>query len=150
MKNIMLLVCIGLVASAAGAALPLVLKMTSMGKGAHTDEDGSGHGFEPVFIPYGDVVVNPNDSEQRFLRVRFSLVVAASQEKVVNEAMEKQRPYLRNWLITYLSDKPLKELKGAGAENRCRREIQDRFNNLLFPDGSERIREVLWEEFNFQ
>ena len=34
--------------------------------------------------------------------------------------------------------------------NRARREIQDQFNTLLFPDGSEKIRDVLVEEFNFQ
>jgi flagellar basal body-associated protein FliL len=50
-------------------------------------------------------------------------------------------------LIGYLSDKELDEVRGAIGVNKARREIQEQFNRLLFPDGSELIQDVLFEDF---
>jgi flagellar basal body-associated protein FliL len=44
----------------------------------------------------------------------------------------------------------MEDLRGAAGQNRLRREIQDHFNTVLFEDGYDRIREVLFEEFNVQ
>ncbi len=49
-----------------------------------------------------------------------------------------------------MSDKGLQEVSGAGGVNRLRREIQDQFNALLYQDGSDKIRDVLFEEFVVQ
>ena len=102
-------------------------------------------------MPFGEVVVNVNEERQtRYLRVKLILVSDAAQEKPVTELIQKKKAILRNWLISYLSDKSLKEVSGATGVNRLRREIQDQFNNQMFPDGSEKIRDVLFEEFVIQ
>jgi flagellar basal body-associated protein FliL len=106
---------------------------------------------QSAFVRFGDVVVNVNDVNlTRYLRVTITLVVDSSHEEEFKRLVEKRKTILKNWLIGYLSDKSLDELRGAAGVNRARREIQDQFNSLLYPDGSERIRDVLFEEFTVQ
>jgi flagellar basal body-associated protein FliL len=151
MKNLLLLIVIGLVAAGSGFALPMVLG------GGHHDGDAAemkpkhGGPAKPVFVSFGDVVVNIYEERlSRYLRVKLILVVDESQEKQVNEALNKSRAILKNWLISYLCDRTLEEVRGAGGVNRLRREIQDQFNNLLFGDGADKIKDVLFEEFVVQ
>jgi flagellar FliL protein len=136
---------IGLVAVAAGFALPLLLTSFSMMKPAPVSE-----GLR-AFVPFGDVVVNLAEERlTRYLRVKIMLLVDAAQEKAVIDQVQKQKFILKSWLISYLSDKSLQEVSGRAGVERARREIQDYFNSRLFPDGSEKIRDVLFEEFNVQ
>ena len=97
------------------------------------------------------MVVNLNEARlTRYLRVKLILVVDIQQEKPIAELVQKNKPILKNWLLTYLSDRSMEEVKGAPGINRLRREIQDQFNSMLFPDGSGQIRDVLFEEFVVQ
>jgi flagellar protein FliL len=106
---------------------------------------------KPAFVPVGDVIVNLQEERlTRYLRVKLILVVDSSQEKEIGELFLKNKAILKNWLISHLSDKSLAEVSGATGVNRLRREIQDQFNAFLFPDGSEKIRDVLFEEFVVQ
>ena len=82
--------------------------------------------------------------------MKLTLLVEPANEKQVTEVIAKQKPILKNWMISYLSDKTMRDITGGAGINRARREIQDQFNTFLFPDGSEKIRDVLVEEFNFQ
>ncbi len=102
-------------------------------------------------MPFDQVVVNVNEQRlARFLRVKLIIVVDAADEKQINDVVTKNRAILKNWLISHLSDKGMQDVTGAVGINRARREIQDRFNYLLFPDGNEKIRDILFEEFNVQ
>ena len=74
----------------------------------------------------------------------------ASEEKEFTELLPKYKAIMKNWLISYLSDRSLQEVSGAAGVNRLRREIQEKFNALLFPVGAEKIHDVLFEEFNVQ
>jgi flagellar protein FliL len=140
---------VGLAAAGAGVAVPQLLPSKPP-----TPESASAHDAEnrkPAFVPFGDVVVNLAEERlTRYLRVKLILVTDASQEKAAGELLTKNKAILKNWLISYLSDKSLQEVSGAAGVNRLRREIQDQFNALLYPDGSERIRDVLFEEFVVQ
>ena len=49
-----------------------------------------------------------------------------------------------------ISDQVAHEVSGKAAQNRLRREIRDEFNAKLFPDGSDQINDVLFEEFVVQ
>jgi flagellar FliL protein len=151
-KNLLVLGIVGLLSSAAGFALPLFVNVGAAEKGGHADEPHKTLAeFNYAFVPFGEVVVNPNEERfPRFLRVKLTLLVDPAHEKQVSEGVGKQKPILKNWLISYLSDKSMKDMTGGAGINRARREIQDQFNTLLFPDGSEKIRDVLVEEFNFQ
>lgn len=152
MKSLLVLVVIGVAASGAGFALPMLL-----GGGLHGDPEqnaaASKHAgpAKPVFVQFGDVVVNILDERlTRYLKVKLILVVDEAQEKAVSEALNKNKPMLKNWLISYLCDRTLEDVRGAGGVNRMRREIQENFNYLLFGEGADKIRDVLFEEFVLQ
>lgn len=103
---------------------------------------------QPVSIPFGEVVVNLAEERlTRHLQARITLLANGTDEDLIEQSLEANRAVLMNWLISYLSDKSLDEVRGAAGVNRARRDIQDRFNNLLFADGSEKVRDVLFEEF---
>ncbi len=105
-------------------------------------------GHQAVFVPFGEVVVNLAEERlTRHLQVRITLLANGPDEQLIAEALESNRAVLMNWLISYLSDKSLEEVRGAAGVNRARRDIQDRFNSLMFADGSEKVRDVLFEEF---
>ncbi len=86
----------------------------------------------------------------RYLKVKLLLVVAARDEKSMTELIGKKKPALKNWLIGHLSDKSLQEVSGASGVNKLRREIWHEFNKELFPDGSEKVLDIFFEEFVVQ
>jgi flagellar protein FliL len=124
---------------------------------------GSGHGAAPskskkggsltglAYVPFGDVVANLDDTRMmRYTRAKFSLAVDKKEAESVTALVEENKTLLKNWLIGYLQNKQIDEVRGTEGYNRIRREIQDRFNDLLFPDGEAKIRDILFEEFNVQ
>jgi flagellar FliL protein len=150
--NLLILGVVGLLAAGAGIVAPQFLIHSAPVKEAASEhESKAGKGHRPAFLSFGDVVVNLAEGRlTRFLRVKLILVVDEPQENAVKDLIEKQKAILKNWLITYLCDKSLDEVTGAAGVNRLRRDIQDNFNNLLFEDGVEKIRDILFEEFNVQ
>src|SRR5262245_16287942 len=95
-------------------------------------------GNQPALVSFGEVVVNLAEEKlTRYLRVTLTLQVDSAHEEMVKKAVERKKTILKNWLIGYLSDKELDEVRGAMGLNRLRREIQDQFNRLLFPEGGE-------------
>ena len=113
--------------------------------------------FEPpaledtAFVPFDSVVVNLDEgSMTRYLRITMSVQVSKEDELTITEQIEKNRVLLKNWLINRISDKNLDEIRGAVGQNRLRREIRDEFNTVLFPDGFDRIYDVLFEDYNVQ
>ena len=146
LRTWLLLGVVALVATLGGAAMPYGLAVAGVslpGLGAAKDTNADN---KPAFVPVGDVVVNLSEERlTRYLRVKLILAVDESQEKVVKDLFDKNKAILKNWLIGHLSDKTLAEVSGASGVNRLRREIQDQFNAILFPDGSEKIHDVLFE-----
>lgn len=125
--------------------------------GGHGDAHGGGHGgtTKPnstvAFVNFGDIVVNLDEGKlNRYLRLRIMLQVKPKDEAQVTEAIEIQRVVLKNWLLSFLSDKELADIRGAAGQGMLRREIQEYFNTTLFPDGKDRIYDVLFDEFNIQ
>jgi len=84
----------------------------------------------------------------RYLHVNITLQVDSADEQNLHAMLAAKKTILRNWLISYLSDKSLGDVRGAAGMNRARREIQDQFNNVLFAEGTEIVRDVLFEEFS--
>ena len=139
---------IALLAGGSGFVVPFLVVQGGFISGGHGVEAKTG---KPAFVPVGDVIVNLSEERlTRYLRVKLILVVDSSQEKEIGELFLKNKAILKNWLISHLSDKSLAEVSGATGVNRLRREIQDQFNAFLFPDGSEKILDVLFEEFVVQ
>lgn len=105
----------------------------------------------PAIVPFGDVIVNLGEERlTRYLRAKLLLVVDGDQEKTITEHLQKQKAYLKSWLIGYLADLSLQEVSRAAGVNRLRREIRDQFNAMLWPDGQELVLEVLFDEFVVQ
>jgi flagellar protein FliL len=148
---ILILIC-AVVAVGAGVAVPMfLLPKTHAEAGAKSHEAKFKRTGKRAYVPFGDVVVNLNEEKlHRFLRIKLLLVVDEGYEKTLIEEVQKIKPELKNWLIAYLSDKSLNDVTGAAGVNRLRREIWSKFNGEMFPDGSEHIQDVIFEEFNIQ
>ncbi len=148
---ILLIVC-AVIAIAGGVAVPIfVLPMLKATDAANPGEGKYKPSGKRAYVPFGDVVVNLNeDSLHRFLRIKLLLVVDEAFEKQMIEQLQKIKPELKNWLIAYLSDKSLRDVTGAAGVNKLRREIWGKFNSEMFPDGSEHVKDVIFEEFNIQ
>lgn len=104
-----------------------------------------------AFLEFDEVVVNLNDVRySRFVTCNFSVQVADSQKLAIETLLEDQKAVLTNWLIAHLREKKLEEVRGKLGHNRLRREIHDKFNEVLFTDGIERIQDVLFQDFKVQ
>jgi len=140
------LVLAALIAIAAGFSVPLYLFPAPQKKTVQVVEVK-----RPALIPFGEVVVNLGEERlTRYLRVKLLIVVDEANQKSVKELVDKQKPFLKSWLISYLSDQSLQEVSGAAGVNRIRREVRDRFNAQLSPDGAEFIEDILFDEFVVQ
>jgi len=103
------------------------------------------------FVEIGDVTVNLHqDNANRFLRVNITAQIDEADKVMVTELVEKRKAIITNWLLSSLSDRGLEEIRGSAGQNRLRREIQDHYNSVLFPDGNDLIQDVLFEEFTVQ
>ena len=105
----------------------------------------------PAFVPFGETVVNLDEGRlNRYLRVSITMQVDQDQADEITKDVEKHRAILKSWLLSYLSDKGMDEIRGAAGQNRLRREIQDHFNSVLSSDTPDRVHDILFEEFNIQ
>jgi flagellar FliL protein len=143
----LVLVFAALLAVAAGFSVPLYLFPAPQKKTAVAPPETK----RAALVPFGEVVVNLGEERlTRYLRAKLLIVVDEAQQKNVKELVDKQKPFMKSWLISYLSDQSLLEVSGAAGVNRIRREVRDRFNAMLYPDGSECIQDILFDEFVVQ
>jgi len=147
MKGWLLLGLVAVVAAGSGAALPWILLHEPAAEAPAREKEAK----KTALIPFGDAVVNLGEERlTRYLRIKLILVVDHANEKAVNTVLGDQKAFLKNWLISYLSDQSIQEVSRAAGVNRIRREVRDQFNAMLFPDGSEKIDDVLFDEFVVQ
>ena len=107
--------------------------------------------IKPAFILFGEVVVNLDDGRlNRYLDVTITLQVNDHEKEEIDAKMKANEAVLKNWLISFLSDQDLEDVRGTIGQNRLRREIRDQFNTMLFPDGYDRIDQILFEKFAIQ
>ncbi len=119
--------------------------------GGHGDKAGVSAPTGPQFVPFGRIVVNLNEPAlTKYLSLDITLLADGKDDSVVRSAVEERLPILRTWLTSHLADKTMEDVRGKAGVNRLRREIQDQFNALLFEDGRERVRDVLFEEFHVE
>jgi flagellar protein FliL len=149
-KGLVLLILIALIAVAGGATLPWVLG----GSRSHATTEKKkteAAKIKQTAIFFDTVRVNlPEERLNRFLIVKIMVAVEESEAKEITEHMEKQKAFLKNRLISYLSDQSMHEVTRQIGVNRIRREIRDEFNAILYPEGEEKILDVLFDEFVVQ
>src|SRR5262245_17020663 len=102
-----LLLLVAVLAGGSGFAVPHFLADSAPKKKQAVDPDSK----KPAVVPFGDVVVNLGEERlTRYLRLKVILVVEGSQEKAITEHLNRQKAYLKSWLIGYLSDLTLREV----------------------------------------
>jgi flagellar protein FliL len=104
-----------------------------------------------ALVEFGEVVVNLNESRlNRYLRLTISMMVDGANSSRVTSSVDENRPVLKSWLLAYLADKNMEDIRGAAGQNRLRREIQVQFNSIMFPGEEPLIKNVLFQDFNVQ
>lgn len=147
-------IAVGILCTGGGAAIPFLFPAGAPLKG-NVEETEPSYELPAVedttFVPFEEVVVNLDDGRMtRFLRVGVTLQVAKDKEAEITALLETKKPVLKNWLLSQISEKTLEDIRGPAGQNRLRREIRDQFNMVLFPDGFDRIYDVLFDEFGVQ
>jgi flagellar basal body-associated protein FliL len=149
-KLILIVVCLACIG--AGAAVPMVISVPPIFAKSKGDAKGKGHGEEAtVIVPFGEVVVNlAEERMNRYLRIKLAVLVDAESEKDVTALLTKQKAAVKSKLINHLAGKSLKDVSGSVGVNRLQREMLERIEEVLYPDGNSRIRSVLFEEYVVQ
>jgi flagellar basal body-associated protein FliL len=159
-KGKLVLIVAAVVAAAAGGAIPVFVDVSKV-VGAKPAEDGKdadkkkkkkgGHDEHLAAVLVGDVSVNLAEERMtRFIRVKVAVQVEAASEKKVQELVEKQKVALKSWMISHIAGKSLKDVSGTLGVNRLQREMMERFDDMLYPNGESPIRAVLFEEYIVQ
>lgn len=144
-------IIICLVSIVAGGALPVALGAFHVIGSPQQPKKKSAAERDQVTVPFGEVAVNLSEARMtRYLRVKIVLMVDVDDSKDFTKQLEKRKPMMKDWLIGHLSGKALKDVGGTVGVKRLQREIQDRFEELLYPHGEGLPFEVLFEEFVVQ
>ena len=144
-------VLVAIVSVGAGFAVPLFL-----GGSAASEANPSQPSVESIdelqtFVKFGDVVANLNaENLNRYLKFSIELQVDKSDELEVQTLVKENEVILKSWLLSHISDKRVDDIRGAAGQNTLRREIQNQFNYVLFRDGMQKIRHILFTNFNIQ
>ncbi len=152
-RKLLVLIVVGLVCSAAGAAVPMVIDVPGLSKGSHKEEGKGKDQTEAATatVPFGEVVVNlAEERMQRYLRVKIAVLVDGSAEKEVTELLTKHKAAVKSKLIGHIAGKTLKDVSGSVGVARLQRELLERIEDVLYPNGGGHVRSVLFEEYVVQ
>jgi flagellar FliL protein len=149
-RKLMLLV-VGVVFAGAGAAIPMFVNVPALFAKPKTENGKAHKEGKATIVPFSDVVVNLVDPRmQRYLRVKIAVAVDADSEEEVTALLTKQKAELKSKIISHLAGKDIKEVSGTVGVNRLQRELLERFEDVLYPDGHSQIRAILFEEYVIQ
>ena len=153
MFGVMLLVTIGLGVGGGMVTAKLLhggrssptTKESPTSKPAESDDE------QIVSVKLPAIIANLNEPKmQRYIHVVIILGVTKENHPHVNDLMGKRKEEVKSWLVTYLSNLSVEEVRGASNLSRIRREILDLLNEQLFPNQKPQISLVLFEEFQVQ
>ncbi len=120
--------------------------------GGQGTSDKQGRFDTHEFVKFGTAVVNLAEGKlTRYLKVTVVLEVEKEHADKVKSVMKgNTRAVFQHWLISYLSDLKLEDVKGAQSLARLRSNICSGFNKLLKKNHSATIENVLFREFSVQ
>jgi flagellar basal body-associated protein FliL len=137
--------------TAAGAAAPMVLPVSSLFAKSKEDKGKEKKDAKTAIVPFGEVVVNlSEDRLQRYLRVKIAVLAEAEAEKEVTELLTKKKAAVKSAMIAHLAGKSLKDVSGSVGVTRTQRELLERLEDVVYPDGGSRVKAVLFEEYVVQ
>jgi flagellar basal body-associated protein FliL len=138
-------------------------KEEAKGKGKEAKEEGKGKetkgGKEEARIEQGDfryidldpIIVNLNEPRlARYVRAAITITLKKENEKTARKVIEGNMPKLKNWLTLNLAGRTLEDVRGTKNLNALARDIQDAFNQQLWPDQPPQIEGILFKEFAVQ
>jgi flagellar protein FliL len=147
----LLILVVGVVFAGAGAAIPMFVNVPALFAKSKNDKAKSNAEAKTVIVPFSDVVVNLVDPRmQRYLRVKIAVLVEADAEEEITELLAKHKAAVKSKLIGHIAGKEIKDVSGTVGVNRLQRELLERFEDVLYPDGHGHIRGVLFEEYVIQ
>jgi flagellar basal body-associated protein FliL len=150
-KSKMMLLIVGVVFAGAGAAIPMFVNVPALFAKPKPDKAKAHAEAKTAIVPFSDVVVNLVDPRmQRFLRVKIAVLVEAEAEEEVTELLAKNKAAIKSKLIGHIAGKEIKDVSGTVGVNRLQRELLERFEDVLSPDGHGHLRGVLFEEYVIQ
>jgi flagellar basal body-associated protein FliL len=144
---------VGAALSAAGGGYLAARSAGGFGSSSNGALSGARGRFEKhEFVKFGTAVVNLAEGKlTRYLKVTLVLEVEKKHAGKVKKVMEgNTRSVFQHWLISYLSDLKLEDVKGAQSISRIRSRICEGFNKLLQKNHATTIENVLFREFSVQ
>lgn len=114
--------------------------------------ESEGKKGEDWFYEIEPVVANLNDpGVTRYVRITLTLEIAGEwPEEEGKLLLEQKKPLLKHWLTLYLTNQTLEETRGKTNLIRMQSNINEIFNQGLFPNEKPRISNVLFKEFAIQ
>src|SRR5690349_11955747 len=95
-----------ILALAGGAAAPWIIGASA--RDAHAKNKPETPKSKLTALPFDNVVVNIGDERlNRYLRVKLMVAVEETDSHEVTDLLAKQKAFLKNWVIGYLSDQPV-------------------------------------------
>jgi flagellar basal body-associated protein FliL len=107
---------------------------------------------KPWIFELEPITTNLNEpGSTRMIQVTVVLELAAEMDKIKGEEFLKERVvHLRDWLGTYLAGLKLIQVNGSSNQSRMKVDIQESFNEKLFPDSKPLVQKVMLKDFMIQ
>jgi flagellar protein FliL len=148
-KMLVAIVCV--VFTAAGAAVPMFVNVPALLAKSKEDKGKEKKDAKTAIVPFSDLTVNLYEERlQRYLRIKVALLVEADAEKEVTDLVAKKKAAIKSAMLTHLSGKSVKDVSGPSGVTRTQRELLERLEDVLYPDGNSRVKSVLFEEYVVQ
>lgn len=150
----MVLVAVCLVFAGAGAAFPMIVNVPALMNKSKDDAAAAKKekkDAKTAIVPFGDITVNLSEERPaRYLRLKAAFLVDAEAEKEVTAEVTKKKAAVKSALIAHLAGKTVKDVSGASGVTRTQRELLEKVEDVLYPDGNSKIKSVLFEEYVIQ
>jgi flagellar protein FliL len=147
----LLVAAVCLIFTGAGAAFPMLVNVPALFAKSKEDKGKEKKDAKTAIVPFGDITVNlSEDRLQRYLRVKVAVLVEAEAEKEVLDLVTKKKAAIKSGMIAHLAGKSVKDVSGSSGVTRTQRELLERMEDVLYPDGGSRIKSVLFEEYVVQ
>jgi len=87
----------------------------------------------------------------RYVRICITLEISPEMDPSKGQSYIGERKLiLRDWLTTYFAGLSLEDVRGTRNLEKIKRQVQDEFNDILFPNGRPYVKRILFKEFAVQ
>jgi flagellar protein FliL len=122
-------------------------------KAAKPAAHGKEHAEKTISVPFGDAIVNLADERlSRYLKVKIVLDIEGEEKdkEALIEHVNKYKPALKSWIISHVAGKSLKDVAGTVGVKRLQRELFEKFEEVLYPDQEEKLKDLFFEDYVVQ